>query len=64
MRHADVNPTERLLRDLDTVGRMQSERPSAAARVEALVGAELAGVLRTMLVDTSPVGGLRPRRAA
>ena len=64
MRDADVNATKRLLHDLDTVGRMQSERPSAAERVEALLGAELAGVLRTTLVDTSAAAGFQPRRVA
>ena len=55
---------ERLLSDLDTVGRMQQDRPSAAERIEALLGADLAGVLRTALSETTPAGGLQPRRAA
>ena len=64
MRHQEVTATDRLLHDLDAVGRMQTERPSAAERIEALLGAELAGVLRTTLMDASPAGGLQPRRAA
>jgi hypothetical protein len=44
---------------------MQAERPSAAERVEALLGLELAGVLRTSLAgEPGPAHGLQPRRAA
>jgi hypothetical protein len=56
--------TDRLLSDLATVGRMQQERPTAAERIEALLGAELAGVLRTALRDGSATDSLKPRRAA
>lgn len=64
MRHPNTAAETRLLHDLAVVGRMQAERPLAAERVEALLGAELAGVLRTTLVDMSPTGGLQPRYAA
>jgi hypothetical protein len=65
MRYDHTKATNRLLHDLAAVGRMQTERPSATERVEALLGAELAGVLRATLADTStPTGGLQPRRAA
>jgi hypothetical protein len=56
MRHEHTTGTDRLLRDLEAAGRMQSDRPSAAERVEALVGAELAGILRATLVDATPPG--------
>lgn len=57
--------TNRLLHDLAAVGRMQVERPSAAERVEALLGSELTGILRTTLVTAStPPGGFRQHRAA
>ena len=56
MRHEHTTATDRLLRDLAAAGRMQSERPSAAERVEALLGAELTGLLRTTLVDATPPG--------
>jgi hypothetical protein len=64
MRPSIATPGSRLLHDLAVVGRMQAERPSAAERVEALLGAELTGVLRTTLAGTKPAGGLQPRRAA
>jgi hypothetical protein len=64
MRDSNATAESRLLHDLAAVGRMQDERPSAAERVQALLGAELAGVLRSTLADTSPAGGLQPRRAA
>jgi hypothetical protein len=64
MRHQDITATSRLLHDLAAVGRMQAERPSAAERVEALIGSELTGILRTTLVGTTPAGGLRHHRAA
>lgn len=65
MRHEHTTASNRLLRDLAAAGRMQLERPSAAERVEALLGAELTGVLRTTLVGAStPAGGVQPRRAA
>ncbi len=65
MRPGDTTAATRLLHDLATVGRMQEERPSAAERIEALLGSELTGILRTTLVGASdPVGGLQPRRAA
>ena len=56
--------TDRLLSDLAAVGRMQQERPNAAERLEALLGAELAGVLRTAHRDGSATAALTPRRAA
>jgi hypothetical protein len=64
MRDHDIDAADRLLRDLAAVGRMQVDRPSAAERVEALLGSELTGILRTTLVDAAPTGGLQPRRAA
>jgi hypothetical protein len=65
MPHQDITATNRLLHDLDAVGRMQTDRTPAAERVEALLGAELAGVLRASLATAStPTGGLQPRRAA
>lgn len=63
MRHHDI-ATNRLLHDLAVVGRMQAERPSAAERVEALLGSELTGILRTTLVTASkPTGGVQHRAA-
>lgn len=65
MRPEHTNATNRLLHDLAAVGRMQAERPSAAERVEAVLGATLAGVLRASLTgDRGPAHGLQPRRAA
>ena len=65
MRAKDSNATKRLLHDLAAVGRMQADRPSADERVEALLGLELAGVLRTSLVgEPGRPHGLQPRRAA
>jgi len=65
MRQRDVYGTNRLLRDLVAVGEMQRERQSADERLEALLGAELTGVLRTSLTDTpGPAQRLQPRRAA
>ncbi len=65
MRHGVTGGTDRLLHDLAAVGRMQQERLSAHERVEALLGSELAGILRSTLVGaTTPAGGLQPRRAA
>lgn len=64
MRHEVSHGTGRLLHDLAAIGRMQSERPTAHERVEALLGSELTGVLRTSLVTAVPTGGLQPRRAA
>jgi hypothetical protein len=65
MRLKNSQATNRLLHDLAAMGRMQAERPSAAERVEALLGLELAGVLRTSIVgEPGPAHGLRPRRAA
>ncbi len=55
---------ERLLADLAAAGRMQQDRPTAAERIESLLGADLAGVLRTALSEPTPAGGLAPRRAA
>jgi hypothetical protein len=61
----DITPADRLLHDLDAVGRMQAERPTAAERVDAILGVELAGVLRTLLAgEPGPAHGLQPRRAA
>ena len=60
-----TSATNRLLHDLAAVGRMQAERPSAAERVEAVLGFELAGVLRASLTgEPGPARGLQPRRAA
>jgi len=65
MRFEDSTTTSRLLHDLDALGRMQVERPSAAERVDAILGVELAGVLRTLLAgEPGPAHGLQPRRAA
>ena len=65
MRLEDSTATSRLLHDLDAFGRMQAERPSAAERVDAILGVELAGVLRTLLAgEPGPAHGLQPRRAA
>ena len=58
-----TSATNRLLHDLAAVGRMQVERPSAAERVDALVGAELAGILRTTLVDATVPAGIEHRAA-
>jgi hypothetical protein len=54
----------RLLRDLFCVGQMLEERPSAAERVEAILGPELAGVAHAAVMGPGPVHGVRPRRAA
>jgi hypothetical protein len=57
--------SRRLLRDLAVVGRMQQDQPTAAERVESLLGIELADILRTSLADaTGGAHGARPRRAA
>ncbi len=65
MRFEDSTAASRLLHDLDALGRMQTERPSAADRVDAILGVELAGVLRTLLAgEPGPAHGLQPRRAA
>lgn len=64
MRHGPSRGTDRLLQDLAVVGRMQHERLTAYARIEAMLGSELAGILRTSLVSAAPTGGLQPRRAA
>jgi hypothetical protein len=65
MRSEDTTSTARLLHDLDAVGRMQTERPTAAERVDDILGVELAGVLRTLLAgEPGPAHGLQPRRAA
>jgi hypothetical protein len=65
MRPQNTRGTSRLVHDLAAVGRMQQERPSAHERIEALLGSELTGILRTTLVGaTTPVSGLRPRRVA
>ena len=63
MRHEHTTATNRLLHDLAAVGRMQNESPSAGERVEALLGAELADVLRTTLTDASTPGGIQHRAA-
>jgi hypothetical protein len=63
--HQHTDASKRLLHDLATVGRMQAERPSAAERVEAILGVELTGVLRTSLAgEPGPARGFQPRRAA
>ena len=55
----------RLLRDLLCMGLMVEERPSAAERVEARLGRELAGIVRASVMGPGPAHGLRrPRRAA
>ncbi len=65
MRLGDTRGTSRLLHDLAVLGRMQRERPPAGERIEALLGSELAGILRTSLVSASgSADGLQPRRAA
>jgi len=65
MRAKDTNATARLLHDLAVVGKMQADHPSATERVDALLGLELAGVLRTSLVgEPGRPHGLQPRRAA
>ena len=65
MRLKNSQATNRLLHDLAGVGWMQAERPSAAERVVAFLGLELAGVLRTSLAgEPGPAHGLQPRRAA
>jgi hypothetical protein len=56
--------TGRLVRDLVCVGLMVDERPSAAERVEARLGRELAGIVRAAIVGPGPVHGLRSHRAA
>ncbi len=56
--------TGRLVRDLVCVGLMVEERPSAAERVEARLGRELAGVVRAAIVGPGPVHGIRSHRAA
>jgi hypothetical protein len=63
MRHEHTTATDRLLHDLAAVGRMQNERPSAAERIEGLLGTELADILRTTLVDASTPGGVQHRAA-
>ena len=65
MRQRDLYGTSRLLRDLIAAGVMQQERPSAAERLESLLGAELTGVLRTSLTGTpGPAQRLQVHRAA
>jgi hypothetical protein len=65
MRQRNAYATNRLLRDLVAAGEMQRERPSAAERLEAVLGAELTGVLRASLTGTpGPAQRLQPRRAA
>jgi hypothetical protein len=64
MQKRSTAATDRLLFDLAAVGRMQQERPTAAERVEAILGTELAGVLHTALRDDATPGTLKPRRAA
>jgi hypothetical protein len=65
MRHEHSNAVNRLIHDLGAVGRVQVERPSATERVEAILGIELTGVLRTSLTgDPGPVRGQQPRRVA
>ena len=64
MRPGTSRGTNRLLHDLAATGRMQSDRPTAYERIEALLGSELTGVLRTSLVTAAPTGGLQPRRRA
>lgn len=65
MRQRNAYATNRLLRDLVAVGEMERERPSADERLEALLGAELTGVLRASLTGKpGPAQRLQPRRAA
>ena len=65
MRPPSTRGINRLLHDLAAVGRMQRDWPTAHERVEASLGSDLTGVLRTALVGaTWPAGGLQPRRAA
>ena len=65
MHGRDIYGSQRLLRDLVAVGEMQRERPSASERVELLLGAELAGVLRATLTGTpGPAQRLQHHRAA
>jgi hypothetical protein len=52
MRQKDTYGTQRLLRDLAATGLMLQERPSAAERLDALLGTELHGVLRATLTGT------------
>ncbi len=65
---ATLRGTQRLLRDLVALGLVQETRPSAAARLQAKLGHDLAGVLRASLTGNPGPGhashGLRPRRAA
>jgi hypothetical protein len=64
MRTRDIYGTQRLLRDLVAVGVMQQGRPPASERVESLLGAELAGVLRATLTGTpGPAQRLQHRAA-
>jgi hypothetical protein len=59
-----VRATRRLLRDLVCVGLMADERPSAAERVESLLGRDLTTVVRASITGPRPVHGLRTHRAA
>jgi hypothetical protein len=56
--------TGRLLRDIVCVGLMVEDRPSAADRVDASIGRELATVVRAAIVGPGPAHGVRSHRAA
>jgi hypothetical protein len=59
-----LRATRRLLRDLVCAGRMADERPTAAERVEALLGHDLATVVRASIAGPGPAHGLRTHQAA
>jgi hypothetical protein len=56
--------TRGLLRDIVCVGLMVEDRPSAADRVDASIGRELAKVVRAAIVGPGPAHGIRSHRAA
>jgi hypothetical protein len=54
-----LRATRRLLRDLVCLG--QDERPTASERVEALLGRDLAAVVRGSIAAPAPAHGVRVR---